>query len=171
MWENLPCFPLRTLSEMDATQQKREKSKKYKRNRPIFFRKKINKSWLDTKQKLFLCYFLFPGFVCGRATSSNSICFLGREKHFQFQNIFLETFLEPLSFVWKRDEVFGSKIGFHLQPWNRGHLSSEDKGHLKPLLSETSLRIGNKNIQNLDLDPYVTWCRIICRMRFLMKWR
>ena len=171
MWENLPCFPLRTLSEMDATQQKREKSKKYERNRPIFSAKKINKSWLDTKQKLFLCYFLFPGFVCGRATSSNSICFLEREKHFQFQNIFLDTFLEPLSFVWKRDEVFDSKIGFHLQPWNRGHLSSEDKGHLKPLLSETSLRIGNKNIQNLDLDPYVTWCRIICRMRFLMKWR
>ena len=151
--------------------RKEKKAKNTKETDQFFFAKKINKSWLDTKQKLFLCYFLFPGFVCGRATSSNSICFLEREKHFQFQNIFLDTFLEPLSFVWKRDEVFGSKIGFHLQPWNRGHLSSEDKGHLKPLLSETSLRIGNKNIQNLDLDPYVTWCRIICRMRFLMKWR
>ena len=90
--------------------------------------------WIQSKavgaESLFLCYFLSPGFVRVRERNIlNSVCF--RE----------------------RNVSIDSKTGFRPHPSNPGHLSSEDKGHLKPLLSETSLSEWEQECLKSPEDP------------------
>ena len=112
--------------------------------------------WIQSKavgaESLFLCYFLFPGFVRVRERNIfNSVCF--RE----------------------RNVSIDSKTGFRPHPSNPGHLSSEDKGHLKPLLSETSLSEWEQECLKSPLNPMLytisfTWQCLLSEIQALEIW-
>ena len=96
--------------------------------------------------------FFSPGFVRVRERNIlNSVCF--RE----------------------RNVSIDSKTGFRPHPSNPGHLSSEDKGHLKPLLSETSLSEWEQECLKSPLNPMLytisfTWQCLLSENQALEIW-